>query len=153
MIGELVDDGTTVLLTTQYLEEADLLADRITVIDKGTVIARGSADELKTSIGGDRLTVTLAAGQDASAAITVLGQVGVGEPIHEPGSDEVSVVVGNGSRTMVEALRRLDDAGVCVVDAVVVRPTLDDVFLSLTGTPAEPAVEPETDDVQEEILS
>ncbi|MEV6060067.1 ATP-binding cassette domain-containing protein [Nocardia asteroides] len=153
VIGDLVDDGTTVLLTTQYLEEADLLADRITVIDKGTVIARGSADELKTSIGGDRLTVTLAAGQSPAPAMTVLQQVGVGEPIHEPGSDEVSVVVGNGSRTMVEALRRLDDAGVCVVDAVVVRPTLDDVFLSLTGTPAEPAVEPETDDVQEEILS
>ncbi|GAD85813.1 daunorubicin resistance protein DrrA family ABC transporter ATP-binding protein [Nocardia asteroides] len=153
VIGDLVDDGTTVLLTTQYLEEADLLADRITVIDKGTVIARGSADELKTSIGGDRLTVTLAAGQSPASAMTVLQQVGVGEPIHEPGSDEVSVVVGNGSRTMVEALRRLDDAGVCVVDAVVVRPTLDDVFLSLTGTPAEPVVEPETDDVQEEILS
>ncbi|MDO3649536.1 ATP-binding cassette domain-containing protein [Nocardia mangyaensis] len=153
VIGDLVDDGTTVLLTTQYLEEADLLADRITVIDKGTVIARGSADELKTSIGGDRLTVTLAAGQSPWPAVAVLQQVGVGEPIHEPGSDEVSVVVGNGSRTMVEALRRLDDAGVCVVDAVVVRPTLDDVFLSLTGTPAEPAAEPETDDVQEEILS
>ncbi|MFJ2839233.1 ATP-binding cassette domain-containing protein [Nocardia sp. NPDC087230] len=153
VIGDLVDDGTTVLLTTQYLEEADLLADRITVIDKGTVIARGSADELKTSIGGDRLTVTLAAGQNPSPAVQVLQQVGIGEPIHEPGSDEVSVVVGNGSRTMVEALRRLDDAGVCVLDAVVVRPTLDDVFLSLTGTPAEPAAEPETDDVQEEILS
>ncbi|MFE6923436.1 ATP-binding cassette domain-containing protein [Nocardia sp. NPDC057663] len=154
VIGELVDDGTTVLLTTQYLEEADLLADRITVIDKGSVIARGSADELKTSIGGDRLTVTLAAGQSPWPAVTVLQQVGVGEPIHEPGSAEVSVVVGDGSRTMVEALRRLDDAGVCVVDAVVVRPTLDDVFLSLTGAPAEPAVEEtETDDVQEEILS
>ncbi|MEV0432737.1 MULTISPECIES: ATP-binding cassette domain-containing protein [Nocardia] len=153
VIGDLVDDGTTVLLTTQYLEEADLLADRITVIDKGTVIARGSADELKTSIGGDRLTVTLAAGQSPDLAVSVLDQVGVGTPIHEPGSDEVSVVVGNGSRTMVEALRRLDDAGVCVLDAVVVRPTLDDVFLSLTGTPAEPATEPETDDVPEEILS
>ncbi|MFD4443127.1 ATP-binding cassette domain-containing protein [Nocardia sp. NPDC058519] len=153
VIGDLVDDGTTVLLTTQYLEEADLLADRITVIDKGTVIARGSADELKTSIGGDRLTVTLAAGQSPWPAVTVLQQVGVGEPIHEPGSDEVSVVVGNGSRTMVEALRRLDDAGVCVLDANVVRPTLDDVFLSLTGTPAEPIPEPETDDVQEEVLS
>ena len=85
--------------------------------------------------------------------MSVLHQVGVGEPLHDPGSDEVSVVVGNGSRTMVEALRRLDDAGVCVLDATVVRPTLDDVFLSLTGTPAEPIPEPETDDVQEEVLS
>ncbi|MBF6210018.1 ATP-binding cassette domain-containing protein [Nocardia puris] len=154
VIGDLVDDGTTVLLTTQYLEEADLLADRITVIDKGKVIARGSADELKTSIGGDRLTVTLAAGQEPRPALTVLAQVGIGEPSHESGTDEVSVVVGDGSRTMVEALRRLDDAGVCVVDAHVHRPSLDDVFLSITGTPAaESSTEPETDDVPEEIMS
>ncbi|MFI6042731.1 ATP-binding cassette domain-containing protein [Nocardia sp. NPDC051321] len=155
VIGDLVDDGTTVLLTTQYLEEADQLADRITVIDRGRVIARGSADELKLSIGGDRLTVTLAAGQDATPALRVLSQVGVGEPSHEEGTDLVSIVVGDGSRTMVEALRRLDDAGVCVVDADVHRPSLDDVFLSLTGTAARDSAErqPETDDVQEEILS
>ncbi|MGN2637571.1 daunorubicin resistance protein DrrA family ABC transporter ATP-binding protein [Nocardia takedensis] len=155
IIGDLVDDGTTVLLTTQYLEEADLLADRITVIDKGRVIARGSADELKTSIGGDRLTVTLAAGQEIAPALRVLAQVGVGEPVHEPGTEEASVVVGDGSRTMVEALRRLDDAGVCVLDANVHRPTLDDVFLSLTGTPAsdQDARERADDDVQEEIMS
>lgn len=152
VIGDLVDDGTTVLLTTQYLEEADLLADRITVIDRGRVIARGSADELKTAIGGDRLTVTLASGQDPQSALSVLAQVGVGEPAHEPGSEQVSVVVGEGSRTMVEALRRLDDAGVCVLDADVHRPSLDDVFLSLTGTPAAPA-ESEKDDVAEEIMS
>ncbi|WP_024804866.1 daunorubicin resistance protein DrrA family ABC transporter ATP-binding protein [Nocardia sp. BMG51109] len=152
VIGDLVDDGTTVLLTTQYLEEADLLADRITVIDRGRVIARGSADELKTSIGGDRLTVTLASGQDPRQATSVLAQVGVGEPAHEAGTDEVSVVVGDGTRTMVEALRRLDDAGVCVVDATVHRPSLDDVFLSLTGTPT-PAAESEEQDVAEEIMS
>ncbi|MFD0363022.1 ATP-binding cassette domain-containing protein [Nocardia sp. GCM10030253] len=153
VIGDLVDDGTTVLLTTQYLEEADLLADRITVIDRGRVIARGSADELKTSIGGDRLTVRLAVGQDVQPALAVLAQVGIGEP--SGGLDEASVVVGDGSRTMVEALRRLDDAGVCVVDATVHRPSLDDVFLSLTGTVAHGAasLEPETDDAQEEILS
>ncbi|MCZ9325565.1 ATP-binding cassette domain-containing protein [Nocardia farcinica] len=153
VIGELVQDGTTVLLTTQYLEEADLLADRITVIDHGRVIARGSAEELKSSIGGDRLTVTLAPGQDVQPALTVLAQVGIGEPRREDGGDDVSVVVGDGTRTMVEALRRLDDAGVCVLDASVHRPSLDDVFLSLTGTPATPATEPETDDVHEEILS
>jgi ABC-2 type transport system ATP-binding protein len=157
VIGELVGDGTTVLLTTQYLEEADLLADRITVIDRGRVIARGSADELKTAIGGDRLTVTLAPGQDPATARSVLEQVGIGEPIHEQGTDEVSIVVGDGSRTMVEALRRLDDAGVCVVDASVHRPSLDDVFLSLTGTPAagpQPAVAAGSDtDIAEEIMS
>ncbi|MFG1796631.1 ATP-binding cassette domain-containing protein [Nocardia sp. NPDC049149] len=155
VIGDLVDDGTTVLLTTQYLEEADLLADRITVIDRGRVIARGSADELKMSIGGDRLTVTLAAGQDMRPALSVLAQVGIGEPNHEAGTDEASIVVGDGSRTMVEALRRLDDAGVCVLDATVHRPSLDDVFLSLTGTAAGAPADrqSETDDVQEEILS
>jgi ABC-2 type transport system ATP-binding protein len=153
-IRELVADGTTVLLTTQYLEEADLLADRITVIDHGRVIARGSADELKTSIGGDRLTVTLAAGQAAAPALAVLAQIGVGEPAHEAGTEEVSVVVGDGSRTMVEALRRLDDAGVCVVDANVHRPSLDDVFLSLTGKPGSaPAMQPENHDLPEEIMS
>ncbi|MTE14237.1 ATP-binding cassette domain-containing protein [Nocardia aurantiaca] len=154
VIGELVDDGTTVLLTTQYLEEADLLADRITVIDRGRVIARGSADELKTSIGGDKLTVTLAAGQDAAPARKVLGEVGIGEPEYDEGADAVAVVVGDGTRTMVEALRRLDDAGVHVVDAAVHRPTLDDVFLSLTGKSADRKPEvPARESVQEEILS
>ncbi|WP_227982414.1 ATP-binding cassette domain-containing protein [Nocardia spumae] len=153
IIGDLVDDGTTVLLTTQYLEEADQLADRILVIDRGRVIARGSADELKTSIGGDRLTVTLAEGQDPDPAKSVLSEVGLGEPIHEPGADHVSIVVGDGTRTMVEALRRLDDAGVCVVDAAVSRPSLDDVFLSLTGTPAAPVAESENEEVAEEIMS
>ncbi|WP_067686589.1 ATP-binding cassette domain-containing protein [Nocardia jejuensis] len=154
VIGELVDDGTTVLLTTQYLEEADLLADRITVIDRGRVIARGSADELKMSIGGDKLTVTLAAGQDPKPALTVLAGVGIGEPSHDDGTDQAVVVVADGTRTMVEALRRLDDAGVCVVDAAVHRPSLDDVFLSLTGKSAERKVPvPAPDPVQEEILS
>ncbi|QLY27934.1 ATP-binding cassette domain-containing protein [Nocardia huaxiensis] len=154
VIGELVDDGTTVLLTTQYLEEADLLADRITVIDRGRVIARGSADELKTSIGGDKLTVTLAAGQDPQPAMQVLAQIGIGEPGTDAGHDQITVVVGDGTRTMVEALRRLDDAGVCIVDAEVHRPSLDDVFLSLTGKSAErKAPEPAPAELQEEILS
>ncbi|MEU1980660.1 ATP-binding cassette domain-containing protein [Nocardia sp. NPDC019395] len=153
VIGDLVRDGTTVLLTTQYLEEADRLADQITVIDKGRVIARGSSDELKSSIGGDRLTVTLDAGQDPAPALRVLADVGLGEPAHEASVHEVSVVVGDGSRTMVEALRRLDDADVQAVDARVHRPSLDDVFLSLTGTPALPDTESETSDVPEEIMS
>lgn len=153
VIGELVDDGTTVLLTTQYLEEADRLADRIIVIDRGKVIARGSADELKSSIGGERLTVTLASDQDPQSALTVLSQVGVGDPSHDPGTDDVAVVVADGTRTMVEALRRLDDADIRVIDASVHRPSLDDVFLSLTGTPASAAEEPENDDIPEEIMS
>ncbi|TSE01620.1 ATP-binding cassette domain-containing protein [Skermania sp. ID1734] len=138
VIGDLVDDGTTVMLTTQYLEEADQLADRITVIDKGKVIASGSAEELKSTVGGERLTVTLADGQDVRAALRVLAEVGIGEPTHDPASREIVVVVGDGSRTMVEALRRLDDARVYVQDATVHQPTLDEVFLSLTGEPATP---------------
>ncbi|NNH69214.1 ATP-binding cassette domain-containing protein [Nocardia uniformis] len=153
VIGELVDDGTTVLLTTQYLEEADLLADRITVIDRGRVIARGSADELKTSIGGDKLTVSLAAGQDPEPAMKVLAEVGIGEPKYEAGEDQIVVVVGDGTRTMVEALRRLDDASVHVVDAAVHRPSLDDVFLSLTGKSASRKSLPRSTEVQEEVLS
>ncbi|MGW4355149.1 ATP-binding cassette domain-containing protein [Nocardia sp. NPDC004582] len=154
VIGELVDDGTTVLLTTQYLEEADLLADRITVIDRGRVIARGSADELKTSIGGDKLTVTLAAGQDPAPARRVLAGVGIGEPEFDEATDGLTVVVGDGTRTMVEALRRLDDVGVHVLDATVHRPSLDDVFLSLTGKSADRKNDvPATESVQEEILS
>ena len=77
----------------------------------------------------------------------------IGEPVHEIGTQDVSIVVGEGSRTMVEALRRLDDAGMCVVDATVHRPTLDDVFLSLTGTAAPTPAAAESDDVQEEIMS
>ncbi|MRH90135.1 ATP-binding cassette domain-containing protein [Nocardia sp. SYP-A9097] len=154
VIGELVDDGTTVLLTTQYLEEADLLADRITVIDRGRVIARGSADELKTSIGGDKLTVTLATGQDPKPAEQILAQVGIGEVTRDTAADQLTIVVGDGTRTLVEALRRLDDAGVHVLDAEVHRPTLDDVFLSLTGkSPDRRASERSNDTVQEEILS
>lgn len=153
VIADLVRDGTTVLLTTQYLEEADRLADEITVIDKGRVIARGSADELKSSIGGDRLTVTLTPGHDPATALRILGEIGIGEAAHEASVDEVSVVVGDGSRTMVEALRRLDDADVHVVDARVHRPSLDDVFLSITGAPAVPETEPETHEAPEEIMS
>ena len=151
VIGELVADGTAVLLTTQYLEEADRLADRITLVDKGRVIARGSADQLKSTIGGETLTVTLAPGQDVHSARSVLSQIGVGEPSHS-GLSDVSVIVEHGSRTLVEALRRLDDANIYVTDAVVRRPSLDDVFLSLTGSQTStPAIAHSRD--PEEVLS
>jgi ABC-2 type transport system ATP-binding protein len=140
-IEGLVDDGTTVLLTTQYLDEADRLADRIAVIDRGTVIADGTADELKDRVGGERVEVRLsdpAQGPAAAAALAPMSD----EP---PAADGVMVRVGVRARggAVVEAVRRLDAAGVGVEDVAAHRPTLDDVFLSLTGHEAEPEPERE----------
>ena len=136
VISGLVSDGTTVLLTTQYLEEADQLAEKITVIDRGKVIASGRPDELKSTIGGETLTVSLASAADVPVAVRVLGEVGIGKPSRDPQSNDVTVVIEDGSRTMVEALRRLSDADVHVTDARLRRPSLDDVFFALTGEPA-----------------
>ncbi len=137
VIGKLVADGTTVLLTTQYLEEADQLADSIAVIDKGKVIARGTADELKNQVGGERLEIELSADADAAGAREVLARVGVGEPTAGEASNRLGVTVEGGSTALVEALRQLDAAGIRVLDVALHRPTLDDVFLSLTGHGAE----------------
>jgi len=130
-IEDLVAEGTTVLLTTQYLDEAERLADRIAVIDRGTVIADGTADELKDRVGGERLEVHLSNRADAERAAEVLAAMS-SEP---PQIDEETVRVPVEQRTgaIMEAVRRLDEAGVGVEDLGVRRPTLDEVFLSLTG--------------------
>ena len=137
MISELVADGATVLLTTQYLEEADQLADTIAVIDRGRVIAQGTADELKAQIGGERLQVVVARPDQLGFAGTVLTEVGVGEPIVDHHLRKVAVPVSSGTKALVEALRRFDVEGVEVLDVALHRPTLDDVFLTLTGRPVE----------------
>ncbi|HEY2180830.1 MAG TPA: ATP-binding cassette domain-containing protein [Solirubrobacteraceae bacterium] len=142
VIEELVAEGTTVLLTTQYLDEADRLAETIAVIDHGRVIAEGTSDQLKDRLGGERLEVVLDEGADPAAAARALAPMSDAPPTID---DDKLVRVGVRRRdgAIVEAVRRLSDAGVGVDDLALRRPTLDDVFLALTGHGAEEAV---TDD-------
>lgn len=138
IIGELVGGGTTVFLTTQYLEEADQLADRIAVIDHGRVIAQGTASELKAKVGGERLEFNIARGSALEAAAGVLARYGQG-PVHtEEESRRVSVPVTDGANLLASAIRDLDQASVKFDDLALRRPTLDDVFLALTGSAAGP---------------
>ncbi len=129
--------GTTVLLTTQYLDEADRLADQIVVIDHGSVIAEGTADSLKDRVGGERLEVHLEEGADVERAVTALGEISAERPVAEDGWVRAPVSSRRGA--IAEAVRRLDDAGVGIQDIALRRPTLDDVFISLTGRAAEEA--------------
>ncbi len=138
VIRELVKDGTTLLLTTQYMEEADVLADRIAVIDLGTVIAIGTADELKAQIGGEVLELRVADRTRApEAAGAVVGLVPGGAKVDNNIGTITLPVGANGPGILTEAIRRLDAAAIALSDIGLRRPTLDDVFLSLTGHEAE----------------
>jgi ABC-2 type transport system ATP-binding protein len=140
IIRELVMEGTSLLLTTQYLEEADHLADKIAVIDVGQVIAEGTSDELKGRVGGEVLALRVAdRDRAADAAGSVLG-LGPGGGNVDNNTGEINVPVGSdGTAILTEAVRRLDAEGIRLADIALRRPTLDDVFLALTGHAAEEA--------------
>jgi ABC-2 type transport system ATP-binding protein len=136
-IRELVRGGTTLLMTTQYLEEADRLADDIVVIDRGREIAHGTADELKKEIGGERVELVVERPADLVPARAILSEVACGEIVTQQDSRRLTVPVDGGAASLMNALRRLDADSVSVLDVGLRRPTLDDVFLTLTGHVAE----------------
>ena len=140
LIGELARGGTTVLMTTQYLEEADRLADDIVVIDHGQVIARGTPNELKQQIGGERLVVVVGEGQDLERTASVLAALSEEEPHIDAAGSAVSVPVADHAGVLTRVIRQLDAAGIEVDDAGFRTPTLDEVFLTLTGHRAEDEV-------------
>jgi ABC-2 type transport system ATP-binding protein len=138
-IRRLVDDGTSVLLTTQYLEEADQLADHLVVIDAGRIIAQGTSAELKSQVGGDRLQLRLATPTTTSRAAQAVADLGSGPLLVDTQTGEVTVPIADGVAILAEVVRRLDAAGLALADLTLRRPTLDDVFLTLTGRTAQPA--------------
>jgi ABC-2 type transport system ATP-binding protein len=137
VIQTLVAGGTTVLLTTQYLEEADVLADEIVVIDHGLIIAQGTADQLKRQVGGERLELTVADVAYLEHVSELLSPLGVGKPSVDSGRRSFVMPVSGGPEVLSEALRRLDERQVRLEDVGLRRPTLDDVFLALTGKATE----------------
>ncbi|MEP6638202.1 MAG: ATP-binding cassette domain-containing protein [Chloroflexota bacterium] len=145
VIRALVREGTTLLLTTQYLEEADELADSIAVVDHGKIIARGTADELKAEVGGARVEVVVHSRDDIDRACEVLSRDLHGETTIDLHTRRITVPAHGGAQALVQVVRDLDEVGIVIDDIGLRRPTLDDVFLSLTGHAVAP--EDEADDV------
>jgi len=146
VIRTLVRDGTTLLLTTQYLEEADELADLIAVVDHGKIIARGTADDLKSQVGGERVEVVVHDPSRLEDAREVVGRCCVANPSVDQHTRRLTAPTEGGAQQLVTIIRSLDEAGIAIDDIGLRRPTLDDVFLSLTGHAAE-EIEPEDERV------
>lgn len=138
VIRELVARGSTLLLTTQYLEEADHLADRIMVIDQGRDIAEGTPDDLKTLVGGERIEVIVQSSSDLPRAEEVMRRFAVGELACEERNRRITAPISGGAAVLTRALRALDAEAVDILDVGLRRPTLNDVFLTLTGHAADP---------------
>jgi ABC-2 type transport system ATP-binding protein len=149
LIDELTHSGMTTLLTTQYLDEADRLADEIAVIDHGLVIERGTPVDLKRRVGGEQIEVVVGAAADARAAIDALATFACGEPHVERDGRRVVIPVREVAGLVPHAVRRLDEAGVEIEDVGVRHSTLDDVFFALTGRAAQP--DDEGDDADDDI--
>jgi ABC-2 type transport system ATP-binding protein len=145
VLGDLVRGGATLLLTTQYLEEADRLADSIAVVDRGRVIARGTADDLKAQVGGERLEVVVHDRESVARAAEALARLGSEQPVADERSRRVTVPVVGGAKLLVDVVRELDAAGVSIDDIALRRPTLDDVFLALTGHAAQQPTQEDED--------
>jgi len=137
VIRSLVREGTTLLLTTQYLEEADELADTIAVVDHGRIIAKGTADELKSQVGGERIEVVVHRRDEIARASDILVRICEGECSLDEHTRKLTVPAYGGAQRLVQVVRELDEAGIEIDDIGLRRPTLDDVFLSLTGRPVE----------------
>lgn len=135
-IRNLVKDGATVLLTTQYLEEADYLADRIAVIDHGVVVAEGTPDDLKTSVGESSLALTLSSSADAERAAAALQEIADREPVFSEDFTHITLALSNANQS-ADVLIALREAGISIASVAVQKPTLDEAFLTLTGEKAE----------------
>ena len=137
VIRELVREGATLLLTTQYLEEADELANLIAVVDQGRIIARGTSDELKAQVGGERIEVVVHNRDDISRAVQALTAEADGDERIDDHTRKITVPARGGARRLAQVVRDLDEAQIAIDDIALRRPTLDDVFLTLTGHAAE----------------
>jgi ABC-2 type transport system ATP-binding protein len=139
VIRTLVRAGSTLLLTTQYLEEADELADQIAVVDHGRIIARGTADELKAQVGGERVEVVVRSAADVEPGRALLASRCGADAIVDEHTRRLTAPARGGASQLMDVIRSFDDAGIAIDDVALRRPTLDDVFLSLTGHAAEDA--------------